>query len=163
MEHITTSSLRYVEAHITEMYLYWTSPTHLMGVADTWKKAVVELGVIPVEGQCIEVLHTENLLNRSSICRRGTPFSLGCGVGDISRIDWLTFRGEPRSPCELSHIQTLLTDITTQVTVMVSFLSLYPFYATSRPMVVIPSVYLLLGGPFPCPMGLPYPAAFSML
>jgi pentatricopeptide repeat protein len=44
-------------------YLYL--PLHLfnmicqeLGVTDAWQKAVVELGVIPVEGQCIEVLHT---------------------------------------------------------------------------------------------------------
>lgn len=29
-----------------------------LGVTDAWQKAVVDLGVTPVEGQCIDVLHT---------------------------------------------------------------------------------------------------------
>ena len=45
---------------------YLTDVTYQeMGVLDAWQKAVVELRVAPVEGQCIEVLHTA--------ARRGLP------------------------------------------------------------------------------------------
>lgn len=45
---------------------YLTDVTYQeVGVIDAWQKAVTELGVTPVEGQCIEVLH--------AAARRGLP------------------------------------------------------------------------------------------